>query len=378
MKIAIISRSNLDDRVYWSGAINTIFNKLKSYNKIEIIKIDRLDNSFRKLFALKREYLKYTKKIKFDETYNLFVSKNYAKQIKNKLSKHKNINFVLTFDSSLVAYLKINIPIILWTDLLYSDYYDHYFKKLQVSNETKISIKKIEQNALKNCHRIFLASKWALKRAKTKYKKLYYKFRLLHIGPSFISSVTRSKIKSHISKRSKKKLYLITLSVKWKRKGLDKAIILNKILNRRGINSQLKIIGLKNKKINDKNIKIVNFINKNKTSGEKNISDYLLKSHFHILFSNYEAYGISIVEANSRGLPNLSFRVGGINHIMKNGINGKIFDKEEDLEIVANYLINIFHDYKKYKKLATTSYDYYKNNFSYNKIIPKFIKIIKK
>ena len=81
MKIAVISRSSLEDRVYWSGAISTIYTKLKSYNKIKIIKIDKLDNSLRKLFALKREYLKYTKKIKFDEAYNISVAKNFAKQI---------------------------------------------------------------------------------------------------------------------------------------------------------------------------------------------------------------------------------------------------------------------------------------------------------
>ena len=378
MKIAVISRSSLEDRVYWSGAISTIYTKLKSYNKIKIIKIDKLDNSLRKLFALKREYLKYTKKIKFDEAYNISVAKNFAKQIKYKLNKHQDVDFLLSFDSSLVAYLQTNIPIILWTDLLYSDYYDHYFKNLKISKETIISIKKIERKALKNCHRIILASNWALKKAKIKYRNLYHKFRLLHIGPSFISSISKNKIKSYISKRSKKKLYLITLSVKWKRKGLDRAITLNKILNKRGLNSKLKIIGLKNKKINDKNIKIINFINKNNASGEKIISNHLLKSHFHILFSNYEAYGISIVEANSRGLPNISFKVGGINNIMKNGINGKIFDKDVNLQSVADYIIKLFQDNKKYKKLANSSYDYYKNNFSYNKIIPKLTRIIKK
>ena len=128
MKIAIISRSNLNDRVYWSGAIQTIYSKLNSNKNLQIIKIDKLNNSFRKLFALKREYLKYTKKVKFDDAYNEFVSKNFAEQIEKKLNKFNNIDFLLCFDSSLVAYLKVNIPIILWTDLLYSDYYDHYFK----------------------------------------------------------------------------------------------------------------------------------------------------------------------------------------------------------------------------------------------------------
>ena len=96
-----------------------------------------------------------------------------------------------------------------------------------------------------------LASNWALDKAKIKYKKMFYKFRLLHIGPSLKTTIDSRKVNKIISKRSKKKLSLITLSVNWKRKGLGKLIKLNKILNKKGINSQLTIIGLKNKKIKD-------------------------------------------------------------------------------------------------------------------------------
>ena len=90
MRIGIISRSNLEDRVYWSGAIHSIYSKLKSNKKIKIIKIDRLNDSLRKISALKREYLKYFKKIKYDESYNELVARNFAKQIELKLEKKKN------------------------------------------------------------------------------------------------------------------------------------------------------------------------------------------------------------------------------------------------------------------------------------------------
>jgi len=378
MKIAIISRSNLNDRVYWSGTIQTIYSKLSSNKNLQIIKIDKLNNSFRKLFALKREYLKYTKKVKFDDAYNEFVSKNFAEQIEKKLNKFNNIDFLLCFDSSLVAYLKVNIPIILWTDLLYSDYYDHYFKSYEISKETKNAIKNIEKKAINNCHRILLSSKWALNKGKFKYKTLSYKFRLLHFGPGFKSSIRKNKINKLISRRSKKKLSLITLSVNWERKGLDKVISLNRLLNNKGLDSQLTIIGVKNKKVRDKKIKIINFVNKNKIFGEKKISNNLIKSHFHILFSNSEAYGVSLVEANSRALPNISFKVGGISQIVKKGISGMLFEKNVDLKFVANYIIKTFKNYKKYEKLSKSSYYEYNKKFSYDKIIPKFIKILKK
>lgn len=376
MRIGIISRSNLDDKAYWSGTIHFIYSKLNSYKNIEIIRIDSLNDIIRKLSSLKREYLKYFKKVKYDESYNEVVAKNFANQINLKIEK-KKIDFLLVFDSSLIAYLNTKIPIILWTDLLYYDYYDHYFHKEKVSNDTKRSIKTIEKKAISKCYLVFLSSKWALNKAKIRYCGMSNKFRLLNIGPNLEKNISQKDINKIISKRSKKILSLITLSVHWKRKGLDKLVKLNQILIKKGVEAKLTIVGLKKKKNLDKNINIINFINKNSQNGEEKISKHLTKNHFHLLFSNAEAYGISLVEANSRGVPNISFKVGGISHIVKDEVNGKLFKINDNLEIIADYIIKKYKNKNGYKKLAQNSYKEYRNKFSYDKIIPKLLKNFK-
>ena len=135
---------------------------------------------------------------------------------------------------------------------------------------------------------------------------------------------------------------------------------------------------LKKKKNLHKNINLINFINKNTLKGEEKISKYLIKNHFHLLFSNAEAYGISLVEANSRGVPNISFKVGGISHIVKDEVNGKLFKINDNLEIIADYIIKKYKNKNEYKKLAQNSYKEYRNKFSYDKIIPKLLKNLQK
>ena len=63
------------------------YNILRNSKDIDIIKIDSLDNNLRKIFAIKREFLSFFKGEKFDETYNINVSKNYANQINSQISK---------------------------------------------------------------------------------------------------------------------------------------------------------------------------------------------------------------------------------------------------------------------------------------------------
>ena len=375
MKIGIISRSNLDDRVYWSGTPYNIYSSLKSEKKIKIVRIDCLNNRLRKLSALKREYLKYFNGTKYDDAYNEFVAKDFSSQIQRKLN-NKNIDFLLTFDASLIAYLETSIPIVLWTDLLYSDYYSYYFDDQKISKETKKCIKKIEKNAIKKCFKVILASKWALDKAKTKYKNSSRKFTVLHFGPGFKKSIDSNKIKKIIKKRSKTNLRLVTLGVRRKRKGLHKVIKLNKILNKRGISSKLTIIGIKKIEKLDNNIKLIGFVDKNNRNGENKISSNLIQNHFHILFSRREAYGIALVEANSRGVPNITFKTGGISQIVKNNKNGFIFKQSEKLEKIADKIIKNFNNNNNYIKLANSSYRTYNKHYSFKVIIPNLIKIL--
>ena len=166
--------------------------------------------------------------------------------------------------------------------------------------------------------------------------------------------------------------------MEWRRKGLNKILKLNEIINQKGADCFLTVIGLKKKKLKKKKVQFVGFINKNKINGEKFISDYLLKSHFHILFSRSEAYGLALIEANSRGVPNIAFNTGGISQIVKNNVNGKIFNQNEGLHNIANFIIKAFKNQKSYQKLALSSYSEYQKNYNYDIIIKKIINLLKK
>ena len=378
MKIGIISRSDLNNKLFWSGVPSNIYSSLKKNKTTKIVRIDKLNENLRKLFAIKREYLKVFRDIKFDETYNTKVSKNYASQIEKRLKNISNISHLLTFDSSLVSHLKTDIPIILWTDILYSDYYQHYFKKQKISKSSLNDIKSIELNAIKKCKIIFFSSKWALNKAKRKYKKFQKKIKLLEFGPILEEQVEEKKMKKIIIKRNHNKIKLISLSVDWKRKGLEKQIKLTNYLNQKGFKSELTIIGYKPKynKIKS-NIKFLGFIDKNNKFGERKISSELLKSHFHLLFSKAEAYGLALIEASSRGVPNISFYVGGIPHLVRNSKNGRLFKKNEKINKIGDYIISLFQNKSKYRKLAISSYFEYKKRFNNQKIISDFIQLIK-
>ena len=378
MKIGMISRTDLNNKLFWSGIPSTVYEKFRK-EKIKVVKIDNLNQNLRKLFVIKREYFKYFKKEKFDETYNIKVSKNYSSQLSSRLKNISNLTHLLTFDMSLVSFLKTEIPIIVWTDTLYTDYYQNYFKDQKISKSSLDDIKSLEFATVKRCKLILFSSRWSLDNAKQKYKKFKNKFKLLEFGPSLRNELSQKKIKKQILNREKNKIKLISLSVDKKRKGIDKLIRLMNYINKQGIKCELTIIGHKSKKdYKNLNLKFLGFINKNDVLGEYKISKYLLNSHFHVLFSRAEAYGISLIEANSRGLPNISLNVGGVPHIIKNQKNLRLFKKNEKIEIIGNYIISTFFNVKKYRKLSISSYLEFKKKFNYEKIISNFKSLVSK
>ena len=96
--------------------------------------------------------------------------------------------------------------------MLYSDYYDHYYKNEKISKASINSIKKLKK-ALKRCHKIFLSSNWAIKKANIKYRNFSQKVKLLEFGPSLKSEISKKIILQKIKNRPSKRINLITLSV---------------------------------------------------------------------------------------------------------------------------------------------------------------------
>lgn len=111
----------------------------------------------------------------------------------------------------------------------------------------------------------------------------------------------------------------------------------------------------------------VNFLGKKEYD---EVAQYMSKSAFLVLFSNYENLPCVIVEAFASGLPVLSTDVGGISEHLdeKKGILIKKGD-EIDLLDKMNYMLDHYNEYDK-----SLLHEYAVTNFSYEKIGLEFYK----
>ena len=157
---------------------------------------------------------------------------------------------------------------------------------------------------------------------------------------------------------------------------MQKAISLTQKMNQLGQRTNLFIIGAQPPKnvVLPKNIKLIKFLNKNKNINELN--KILYKSHFHVLFSKTEAFGVVNCEASAYGLYTITHDIGGIGGAIFNNKNGFRFSKNNSIEHISKYLIKIFKNKKNFIRKSIVSRNLYDEKLNWSEIGKKLESII--
>lgn len=87
---------------------------------------------------------------------------------------------------------------------------------------------------------------------------------------------------------------------------------------------------------------------------------------------DFEGFGIALLEANSLGLPTIGSKNSGIMDAINDGFSGKLVNPHDPEEVFIA-LKKVMSDYQNYSKNAIL----WSENFTWDKIISKYIKIIK-
>jgi glycosyltransferase involved in cell wall biosynthesis len=373
-KVLYITRLDPLNYQSWSGTTYFIYKALK--NNFNVTTVGPLSNRVRYLFIFKK-YFYALFKIKFDIDRPRLVAKDFAKQIQLSL-KINHYDAIITSEPYLVTFLETKVPIYIYTDFVFSTYYSNYFFDKKIHNSTIKEGNYCEKIALKKSKKIILTSKYAINEASRYYKINKKKFSKIPFGANLIRIPDILTFKKKLFTKNFAVCNLISVGVHWDRKGMAKACKLVDKINLKGLKAKLYIIGAKPPMSNkiSPNVILIDFLKKDSFKDQKLFNDLMYKSHFHILFSESEAFGIANVEASVFGLYNITHDIGGIEGAVTNNLNGFRFPKKNSIDFIADHIINIFSNKKNYLKSSIKIRDFYEKNLSWDIISLKLKKII--
>lgn len=138
-------------------------------------------------------------------------------------------------------------------------------------------------------------------------------------------------------------------------------------LNQNGLETELLVVGCRPKEEDLPDfVKLYGFINRAEPEGRRQFEQLFCSTHFLILPTRADTFGIVLSEANSFGLPALATQVGGIPTLLREGKNGKAFPLDAPAAAYCEFVLTHMADLNRYRQLATSAYQEFCTRLSWS------------
>lgn len=373
MKLAYITEYNVLDKTSWSrnhqglcAAGNYIAHHLTEQN-VSIDYIGALAKKYQIITRAKWSIYRNIYKKDYYRSYEPIISKNYARQIEQKL-KQSNASIALCPENIVpIAYLECKQPLVLWTDATISSLIKFYRHMENLCNENIKNIYKMEASALKRCDLIMYTSDWAAQTAIKTYGIDSCKVKVIPWGANIECNRTLDDIHTIIKAKKPSPCKLLFIGVDWVRKGGETALEVVKELNESGLKTELIVVGCKPKvkePLPD-TVKVIEFIDKSQPQGIEQLNQLFSEAHFLILPTQADCTPHVFAEANSFGVPSIATNVGGISTIIQDNLNGKTFSLSANISEYCEYVHSLMTNYDNYIELALSSFEQYQTRLNW-------------
>ena len=181
------------------------------------------------------------------------------------------------------------------------------------------------------CRLNIFSSQWAADSAVHDCKIDAAKVRVVEYGANLdenLPQLQHDDVLPRMERRPTDCCNLLCIGVDWHRKGMDFAVEVARELNHLGVNTTLKLVGCPPPPgtVLPDFVQQLGFISKSTPQGQRKLIDLFADAHFFILPSKAETFGIVFAEAAALATPSLATAVGGIPTVIKDGVNGFVFD----------------------------------------------------
>jgi glycosyltransferase involved in cell wall biosynthesis len=367
MKISYLTNYDAQNVKSWSGSPYYMSQSLKQIAS-DFEYIGPLKETFYSKLVFRARQVSH--KLIEGKRYIRYSDLNILKQLAHQANKQlefSDSDFIFSPVTYTLPYLECKQPLFFWADSNFAgmiDYYPTYSNLCEASIKNSLEM---EQIALDKCRLAFFASDWAAQNAVTHYQINKAKVKVVPYGANIDSQRTYTDIKTIVDNRSTHYCKLLFLGVNWQRKGGDVALAVSKKLNQLGLRTELNVVGCQPPAdINlPEYVNCLGFISKATKDGRERLNQLLAEAHFLIVPSRAECYGVVFCEANSFGVPCLAAKTGGVTTIIREDLNGKIFDLDEGSDKYCSYILDKFTIYSRYKKLAMSAFEEYQSRLNW-------------
>ena len=281
---------------------------------------------------------------------------------------------VLVIKSDYLAYTTFSEPAITIHDATFILLVDYYDTIRDVCKRTLKAGNIMYKKAMNKAAAAVFSADWASQSAIRDYGAFPDKVFTIPFGANMRECPGIDEVKSWVIARKESALCdFLFLGVDWQRKGGPDALRIVVELNRLGVKAKLTVVGCQPDIPEEFRpyVHLIGFLNKENPEDYKKFVNIMAQSTALLLPSLAECYGCVFCEANAFGLPVLGRNTGGIPEIIKDGINGLLFERYETPETFALRWKQIWQDKSQYESMAIKARVEYDDRLNYDVFVSR-------
>jgi glycosyltransferase involved in cell wall biosynthesis len=294
------------------------------------------------------------------------VTRAYSAEVERRL-RAVPCDLVFSPGTIPIAHLDDRNPFAFWTDATFAAMLQFYpdFPSL-----TKRAIRvglDLDTRALEGARVAFYASEWAAQSAVEDHGADPAKIDVMPFGANMAITHIREDIVEIVRRRPTDRCRLLFVGVDWVRKGGNRAVDVAGILNRRGLPTELDVVGSAPDRRNQLPpwVHLHGFVDKSTAAGTALMRRLFDDAHVLIHPAVAEAFGVVFCEAAGHAVISVASRVGGIPSAVREGVTGALFDASASSEEYADYVWRLMEDRSGYELSAVGAFEEYQRTLSW-------------
>jgi glycosyltransferase involved in cell wall biosynthesis len=297
------------------------------------------------------------------ERYPLWMTKATlkanARAVRKEIARVKP-DAVLSISSQCVAYLdRPGVPVFLFSDAPYKAFSETYARwdppPLRIGEFTAE-----EAVAGRRMDGLCFGSQWACREAKRLYGlEDEAKLHVTPLGANWVPAEGREEILARIDERVGRlaeEIELLFVGRDWERKGGALAVEVAAKLRAAGRRVRLHVVGCRPELGEaagpDGFVTVHGPLYQGDPEQSARLAELFLRSHFLIVPTLAECFGIAFAEAQGFGLPPVSRAVDAVPSIVRDGETGMLFGRDAGAEVYAERLVELVERPEEYRAMA--------------------------
>jgi glycosyltransferase involved in cell wall biosynthesis len=235
--------------------------------------------------------------------------------------------------------------------------------------------------ALQKATMVCYCSEWAANDCLAQYRMDPQKVHVVPFGANCGAPYdNRDEAENAIRARSRNQCELLFVGVDWERKGGSLAMDVAGLLNKSGVPTRLTVVGCEPfaKSEPPEFVECLGFLKRSNDAQRQKLNEVFRRSHFFIMPSIAECFGVVYAEASAYGVPSLARDVQGLRTTIKEGNNGWLFPPGASAEPYCEKIRSVWRNSGHYEEIALRAYSEWASRLNWRVAGAQFVRLLEK